>query len=47
MKKSSFGLMLLGSSRGSTGGGAFPGNATPVIILSRSLDNREGADVLK
>lgn len=47
MKKSSFGSMMLGSSRGSTSSGAFPGNAIPVIILSRSLENREGADVLK
>jgi transposase len=38
---------LLGSSRGSTGGGAFPGKAMSVIILSRSLENKEGADVLK
>lgn len=44
---SSFGSMMLGSSRGSTGAGAFPGKAMSVIILSRSLENREGADVLK
>lgn len=44
---SSFGSLMMGSSRGSTGTGAFPGKATSVIILSRSLENREGADVLK
>jgi hypothetical protein len=44
---SSFASLMLGSSRGSTGGGAFPGKAMSVIILSRSLENREGADVLK
>jgi hypothetical protein len=44
---SSFGSLMMGSSRGSTGSGAFPGKATSVIILSRSLENREGADVLK
>jgi hypothetical protein len=44
---SSFGAMMLGSSRGSTGSGAFPGKAAALIILSRSLENREGADVLK
>jgi hypothetical protein len=47
IKNSSFGSMMLGSSRGSTGSGAFPGKAMSVIILSRSLENREGADVLK
>ncbi|HYX29346.1 MAG TPA: hypothetical protein VE863_12345 [Pyrinomonadaceae bacterium] len=44
---SSFASMMLGSSRGSTGGGAFPGKAVSVIIVSRSLENREGSDVLK
>jgi hypothetical protein len=44
---SSFGAMMLGSSRGSTGSGAFPGKAQSVIILSRALENREGSDVLK
>lgn len=44
---SSFGALMLGSSRGSTGTGAFPGKATLVLILSRSLENREGSDVLK
>jgi hypothetical protein len=44
---SSFGSLMLGSSRGSTGTGAYPGKATSVIILSRALENREGADVLK
>jgi len=47
INNSSFSSMMLGSSRGSTGGGAFPGKAMSVIILSRSLENREGADVLK
>jgi hypothetical protein len=44
---SSFGSLMLGSSRGSTGSGAFPGKAVSLIILSRSLENKEGADVLK
>ena len=44
---SSFGALMMGSSRGSTGTGAFPGKAAMVMILSRSLENREGADVLK
>jgi hypothetical protein len=44
---SSFGAMMMGSSRGSTGTGAFPGKATGVMILSRALENREGSDVLK
>lgn len=43
----SLGSALLGSSRGSTGAGAFPGKAMSVIIVSRSLANSEGADVLK
>lgn len=47
INNSSFGSMMLGSSRGSTGSGAFPGKAISVIILSRSLENKEGADVLK
>jgi hypothetical protein len=47
INNSSFASLMLGSSRGSTGGGAFPGKAISVIILSRSLDTREGADVLK
>jgi hypothetical protein len=47
INNSSFGSMMLGSSRGSTGSGAFPGKAQSVIILSRSLENREGSDVLK
>jgi hypothetical protein len=47
INNSSFGSMMLGSSRGSTGSGAFPGKAMSVIILSRSLENREGSDVLK
>lgn len=47
IRNSSLGSALLGSSRGSTGAGAFPGKAISVIILSRSLASREGADVLK
>jgi hypothetical protein len=47
INNSSFGSMMMGSSRGSTGAGAFPGKAMSVIIVSRSLANREGADVLK
>jgi hypothetical protein len=47
INNSSFGSMMLGSSRGSTGAGAFPGKAMSIIILSRSLANKEGADVLK
>lgn len=39
--------ILFGTSRGSTGNGAFPGNAKTIQIISRSLENREGADVLK
>lgn len=41
---------LLGSSRGQAGAGdlgGFPGNAKIIQIISRRLENREGADVLK
>jgi hypothetical protein len=44
------GNMLLGSSRGQAGAGdlgGFPGSATVIQIISRTLENREGADVLK
>lgn len=44
---SSFGALMLGSSRGSTGAGAYPGKAYFIIILSRALENNEGVDVLK
>src|SRR5207237_249535 len=44
---SSLGSLMLGSNRGSTGAGAFPGKAVGILILSRSLENKEGADVLK
>jgi hypothetical protein len=47
INNSSLGSALLGSSRGSTGAGAFPGKAMSLIIVSRSLANREGEDVLK
>jgi hypothetical protein len=44
---SSTSSILFGSSRGSTGTGAFPGKAENILILSRSLEHNEGADVLK
>jgi len=47
INNSSTGSILFGSGRGSAGDGAFPGKAENVLILSRALANREGADVLK
>lgn len=44
---SSMSSVLLGSSRGSTGDGAFPGTTNVVQLISRSLETHEGADVLK
>jgi len=44
---SSMSSVLLGSSRGSTGEGAFPGKTNVVQLISRSLETKEGLDVLK
>jgi hypothetical protein len=44
------GNILMGSSRGQAGAadtGGFPGSASIIQIISRKLENREGADVLK
>jgi hypothetical protein len=44
---SSFKSLMLGSDRGSTGEGAFPGKTKWIQLISLSLENTAGADVLK
>lgn len=43
----SFKSMMLGSNQGSTGEGAFPGKTKFISLISLSLENKRGANVLK